>query len=136
MIPIARRSFTEESGLKASHFTYSETSGGASLWILTTGVLPMVPRMVSWITQGLLSGDDARNDRDEPRRVAGGVPDRVDHVGEVTAYLVDREARVVGDRIGVAVAPRLPDRGEDLPLDAQCVDHDKVERDVADAEIP
>ena len=47
MIAIARRSFTEESGLKASHLTYIVTPAGARRLILTTGVLPIVPRMLS-----------------------------------------------------------------------------------------
>src|SRR5207249_3551875 len=45
MTPSARRSLTEPSGLKASIFTNRFTSAGASLPILTTGVLPMVSRI-------------------------------------------------------------------------------------------
>ena len=47
MIAIASRSLTDESGLKASHLTYIVAPAGASRWILTTGVLPIVPRMLS-----------------------------------------------------------------------------------------
>jgi hypothetical protein len=47
MIPIASRSFTDESGLNASHLTYMVTFEGARRLIRTTGVLPMVPRMSS-----------------------------------------------------------------------------------------
>ena len=47
MIAIARRSFTEDSGLKNSHFTYICTCAGARRLILTTGVRPIVPRMLS-----------------------------------------------------------------------------------------
>src|SRR5262245_23025327 len=47
MIPSASRSLTDPIGLKASIFTYRLTCGGASLLIRTTGVLPMVPRMLS-----------------------------------------------------------------------------------------
>src|SRR4029453_10902819 len=122
MIAIARRSFTDDSGLKASHLTYISAPGGASLGVLATGVLPIVPRMVSWITRILLSGDDARHDGDEPRRVAQGISDRGDHVREVVAALVDREARMLGDRVGIAVAPGLPDRGEGFAGHAQRVD--------------
>ncbi len=46
---MARRSFTEESGLKNSHLAYSVTLDGASRWMRTMGVRPMVPRMLSWI---------------------------------------------------------------------------------------
>ncbi len=42
MIAMARRSFTDESGLKNSHFTYIVTFLGASLLMRTIGVLPMV----------------------------------------------------------------------------------------------
>ena len=47
MIAIARRSFTEDSGLKNSHFTYMVTFLGARRWMRTMGVLPIVPRMLS-----------------------------------------------------------------------------------------
>ena len=47
MIAIARRSFTEDSGLKNSHFTYIVVPAGASRLILTIGVRPMVPKMLS-----------------------------------------------------------------------------------------
>ena len=47
MMAMARRSFTDASGLKNSHFTYIVTPGGASRWMRTTGVRPMVPRMLS-----------------------------------------------------------------------------------------
>ena len=44
--PMARRSFTEPSGLKASILTKRFTSGGARRLIRTTGVLPIVSRML------------------------------------------------------------------------------------------
>ena len=47
MIAIARRSFTELSGLKYSHFTYIVTCDGARRLMRTIGVRPMVPRMLS-----------------------------------------------------------------------------------------
>jgi len=47
MIAIARRSFTEDSGLKNSHFTYICAWAGARRLILTTGVRPIVARMLS-----------------------------------------------------------------------------------------
>ena len=47
IIAIARRSFTEDSGLKNSHFTYMVTFLGARRWMRTMGVLPIVPRMLS-----------------------------------------------------------------------------------------
>jgi hypothetical protein len=47
MMPIARRSLTEESGLKNSHFTYMVTFFGARRWMRTIGVFPIVPRMLS-----------------------------------------------------------------------------------------
>src|SRR5262245_33626921 len=47
MMPSASRSLTDPIGLNASIFTYRLTCGGASLLIRTTGVLPMVPRMLS-----------------------------------------------------------------------------------------
>ena len=47
MMAMASRSLTEDSGLNASHLTYIVTCGGAMRLILTTGVLPMVPRMLS-----------------------------------------------------------------------------------------
>jgi hypothetical protein len=34
-------------------------------------------------------------------------------------------------RVRVAVAPRFPDAGEDLAIDAQRVDHDIIGRNVA-----
>jgi len=49
MIPMARRSFTECSGLKNSHFTNIVTPAGAKRLMRTTGVSPMVERMLSWI---------------------------------------------------------------------------------------
>src|SRR4029453_1075803 len=84
MIAIARRSFTDESGLNASHLTHISAPRGRSFWSLTRGVLPIVPRMGSWITRILLSGDHTRHDGDEPRRVAQGISERADHVGEVS----------------------------------------------------
>ena len=47
MIAIARRSFTDDSGLKNSHFTYISTCAGASRLMRTTGVRPIVARMLS-----------------------------------------------------------------------------------------
>ena len=47
MTPRARRSLTEPRGLNASIFTKRFTSGGESLPILTTGVFPIVSRMLS-----------------------------------------------------------------------------------------
>ena len=47
MIAIARRSFTEDSGLKNSHFTYIVTCAGARRLTRTTGVRPIVCRMLS-----------------------------------------------------------------------------------------
>jgi hypothetical protein len=47
MIAIARRSLTEESGLKNSHLAYTVTPAGASRLMRTTGVRPMVWRMLS-----------------------------------------------------------------------------------------
>jgi len=46
-LAIARRSLTELSGLKNSHFTYIVTCGGAIRLMRTTGVRPMVFRMLS-----------------------------------------------------------------------------------------
>src|SRR5580704_491757 len=46
MTPSASRSLTEPRGLKASILTNRFASGGASLLILTTGVLPTVSRML------------------------------------------------------------------------------------------
>ena len=49
MMARARRSLTEESGLKYSHLAFLVTPGGQSLSeILTTGVLPMVAVMSSY----------------------------------------------------------------------------------------
>jgi hypothetical protein len=45
--PRAKRSFTEPKGLNASIFTKRFASGGASLPILTIGVLPTVSRIFS-----------------------------------------------------------------------------------------
>jgi hypothetical protein len=47
MMAIARRSLTEDMGLKASTFTYISTWAGASLLMRTTGVRPIVLRMLS-----------------------------------------------------------------------------------------
>ena len=47
MIAMARRSFTDDSGLKYSHFTYIVTCSGALLLTRTIGVRPMVCRMLS-----------------------------------------------------------------------------------------
>jgi len=44
---IARRSLTDASGLKNSHFTNIAAWLGANRWIRTIGVRPMVPRMLS-----------------------------------------------------------------------------------------
>src|SRR5271154_1480431 len=49
MTPRARRSLTEPSGLKASTFTERLMPAGASLLILTTGVLPTVSRMLAYL---------------------------------------------------------------------------------------
>ena len=46
MMAMARRSFTDEAGLKNSHFTYIVTPAGASRCTFTTGVRPMVSRML------------------------------------------------------------------------------------------
>ena len=46
MMPIARRSFTEPPGLKYSTLTYIVTCFGASRLMRTTGVRPMVSRML------------------------------------------------------------------------------------------
>src|SRR3954447_7788560 len=48
MTPSARRSLTEPSGLNASTLTQRFTPGGPRRLMRTTGVLPMVPRMLSW----------------------------------------------------------------------------------------
>src|SRR5690606_18764111 len=56
MTPRARRSFTEESGLKASTFTYISTPSGARRLMRTTGVLPTVERMLSWMAMGVSEG--------------------------------------------------------------------------------
>ena len=50
IIAIASRSLTELIGLKASHLTYIVVPAGARRLMRTTGVFPMVPRMLSWIT--------------------------------------------------------------------------------------
>ena len=47
--PSARRSLTEPSGLKASILTNRLTPGGASRLMRTTGVLPIVSRMFSYL---------------------------------------------------------------------------------------
>jgi hypothetical protein len=46
----ARRSFTDDNGLKYSHLTYKSTPSGANLFIFTTGVSPIKEVMFSWIT--------------------------------------------------------------------------------------
>jgi hypothetical protein len=46
----AKRSFTDDNGLKYSHLTYNSTPSGANLFILTTGVSPIKDVMFSWIT--------------------------------------------------------------------------------------
>src|SRR5690349_20171892 len=48
MIAIARRSLTEPPGLKDSTFAYIVTCDGAMRLRRTTGVWPMVSRMLSW----------------------------------------------------------------------------------------
>src|SRR3989442_6809596 len=53
IIAIASRSFTELIGLNASHFTYIVTCAGARWLMRTTGVEPIVPRMLSWIILAL-----------------------------------------------------------------------------------
>src|SRR2546423_6669715 len=47
MTPSARRSLTDPIGLNASIFTYKLTCAGASFLIFTTGVWPIVSRMLS-----------------------------------------------------------------------------------------
>src|SRR6266446_114566 len=47
MTPRANRSLTDPIGLKASNLTYRATCAGASFFILTTGVRPIVSRMLS-----------------------------------------------------------------------------------------
>src|ERR1043166_7253852 len=59
MTPSARRSLTEPSGLNASILTNRFTSGGASLPILTTGVLPTVSRMFANLAMSPLSSPAA-----------------------------------------------------------------------------
>ena len=46
----AKRSFTDDKGLKYSHLTYNSTPSGANLFILTTGVSPIKEVTFSWIT--------------------------------------------------------------------------------------
>ena len=46
----AKRSFTDDNGLKYSHLTYNSTPSGANLFIFTTGVSPIKEVMFSWIT--------------------------------------------------------------------------------------
>src|SRR5690606_28263463 len=49
MMAIASRSLTEPPGLNASTLAYRVTLPGAIRFRRTIGVLPMVPRMLSWI---------------------------------------------------------------------------------------
>src|SRR3954452_19438574 len=49
MTPSAKRSLTEPNGLKASILTNRLTSGGASLPMRTTGVLPIVSRILPYL---------------------------------------------------------------------------------------
>src|SRR5271156_5277817 len=72
--PRARRSLTEPSGLNASILTKRFISGGASLLILTTGVLPTVSRMLAYLCpmdgSSLLVQDNPFHDHceiEEPR---------------------------------------------------------------------
>src|SRR5690606_1353452 len=53
-IASASRSFTEPPGLKNSALAYTVTCAGGSRCSLTTGVLPMVSRMLSYRAMGLL----------------------------------------------------------------------------------
>jgi len=46
----AKRSFTDDKGLKYSHLTYMSTPSGANLLILTMGVSPINDVMFSWMT--------------------------------------------------------------------------------------
>ena len=46
----ARRSFTDDKGLKYSHLTYTSTPSGANLFIFTIGVSPINEVMFSWTT--------------------------------------------------------------------------------------
>ena len=46
----AKRSFTDDNGLKYSHLTNNSTPSGANLFIFTTGVSPIKEVMFSWIT--------------------------------------------------------------------------------------
>src|SRR5271166_4526491 len=73
--PSASRSLTEPNGLKASILTKSCTSGGASLPIRTTGVLPTVSRMFANLRPMVfLRGDRLRKADGAAGR--GGEPDR------------------------------------------------------------
>lgn len=83
-----------------------------------------------------LHGHDAGDHRELPHRVAVGIPDAVDHLREGSFDLVARQLGVRGDRVGVAIAPRLPDAGEDPPVDADRIDRHVVHAHLAQPERP
>src|SRR6267143_6397410 len=70
-----------------------------------------------------------------PQGVAARVADAVDHLAKALLDLRTRDAGVLHQRLGVAVAPRLPDAGERLALDAEGIHHYVVDGDVAQAEL-
>src|SRR5882724_5785119 len=76
-----------------------------------------------------------RPHRHLPEGVAARVADGGDHFAPALIELFARHSAVLGDGVGIAVAPGLPDAGEDLAVDAQGVDDDVVGGDVGDAEV-
>src|SRR5712671_650238 len=76
-----------------------------------------------------------RPDRHLPERVAARVADAGDHLAPAPLHLFARDLRVLDDGVGVTVAPGLPDAGERLAGNAQRVDDDVVDLDVAQAQV-
>src|SRR4051794_8726580 len=76
-----------------------------------------------------------RPHRHLPQRVAARIADAIDHLAPALLDFFARDAAVLHQRIGVAVAPRFPDAGERVALHAQRIDDDVVGGDVGYAEV-
>src|SRR5437868_15168768 len=70
-----------------------------------------------------------------PQRIPAWIARAVDHLAPALVDLSARHVAVLRKRIGVAVAPRFPDAGEGVAIDAKRVDDDVVGGDVGHAEV-
>src|SRR5688572_8265220 len=77
----------------------------------------------------------AADARQKPHTIALRVFDRGDHFVPAIPDLLARLPAMLGDRVGVAVAPGGPDVGKHLARHAQRVDHDVVAAHILEAAL-